>query len=114
MRRFSRRAGQFPILPIVSLVSAGFLAGCTPDFDDGNTRVCRNGNGLRAPDVHCERSGGMGGGGFVYLPGGRAVPVIGKAVGEYRLQPGNGVVRAADGRIVRGGLGMSARSSASS
>lgn len=114
MGRSSRRAGQLPVLPLVSLVSAGFLAGCTPDHDDSTTRVCRNGLGQRAPDVHCERSAGSGGGGFVYLPGNRAVPAVGQAVGGYRLQPGQGTVRAADGRIVRGGLGASARASASS
>ena len=109
MRRYSS-SRTLPVLPLVGLVSAGIVAGCTPDMDDSSTRLCRDAAGRPVADAQCQR----GGGGFhyAYLGSGRAVPAVGQPISGYRDSPGNGEVRSAEGRVVRGGLGHSARGSA--
>lgn len=103
---------RLPLLPLVGAVSAGVLAGCTPDSDDATVRLCRDAQGRRVADANCN-SGGRGFG-YAYVGAGRAVPAEGQQIRDYRNSPGAGEVRSADGRVLRGGLGGSARGSIAS
>lgn len=113
----------------VSLAAAlASLSGCS-DGDDldyraaGNTRVCVDDWGQRIADEHCQRSGRVGGGSFVYLRRGSPIPYYYDNIGDQRYAgyvsrtPPSGFVDSApnatnmsrSSAISRGGLGSSAR-----
>ncbi|OYQ28823.1 hypothetical protein CHU93_08315 [Sandarakinorhabdus cyanobacteriorum] len=100
---------------MVGLVSAAMLGGCTPDADDASIRLCKDAMGRRVAEANCQGSGGTARGfSHAYISNRQAVPAEGQAIGEHRSSPGNGEVRSPEGRVVRGGLGGSARGSVGS
>ncbi len=100
---------------MVGLVSAAFVAGCTPDMDDATTRLCKDNMGRRVAEANCNNSSSAARGfSHAYIGNRQAVPAVGQAISGYRDTPGSGEVRSPEGRVVRGGLGTSAYRSASS
>jgi hypothetical protein len=111
MRRFSAPRRP-PALPLVGLVSAAVVGGCTPDMDDATTRLCRDGMGRRVAEANCSRGGSAARGfSYAYVNRGQPIPAEGGSIGNYRDSPGKGEVRSPEGRVVRGGIGGSARGS---
>ncbi|WP_310495938.1 hypothetical protein [Sandarakinorhabdus sp.] len=99
----SRRT--LPALPLVTLMAAAVLASCGEQ--ESSTRLCKDAQGRRTDDSACEI--GRAGHGFVFIPGMMGLPGRGEQISGYSNSAGNGVVRTAEGRTVRGGFGMSAR-----
>jgi hypothetical protein len=93
-------------------MAATMLAGCDSPADR-SVRLCRDAMGRRVDDRNCGGGGGtaMRGAAFVYASERQRVPGIGQSITSYSANPGNGAIVSPEGRVIRGGLGGSARGS---
>lgn len=110
-----RRKALPPALPFVAIMAASMLTGCDSPAER-SVRLCRDAMGRRVADWNCQNGGSGGGVGargasFVYASERQRVPGIGQSITSYSAYPGNGAVVSPEGRVIRGGLGGSARGS---